>query len=132
MTIVNVLSRLKTNIFGGPGNTGFSRPPPSKVDDIGMTKTPVSSLDSDPLKFGTYQFPKDVFENGQLGHYMIFYVNVQDRTKYDYPKNAKEINNIRKEVLMYQTDFDKEGVKVLKGLTEKLALEAIPDLYRKV
>ena len=119
MTIVNVLSRLKTNIFGGPGNTGFSRPPPSKVDDIGMTKTPVSSLDSDPLKFGTYQFPKDVFENGQLGHYMIFYVNVQDRTKYDYPKNAKEINNIRKEVLMYQTDFDKEGVKVLKGLTEK-------------
>ena len=119
MTIVNVLSRLKTNIFGGPGNTGFSRPPPSKVDDIGMTKTPVSSLDSDPLKFGTYQFPKDVFENGQLGHYMIFYVNVQDRTKYDYPKNAKEINNIRKELLMYQTDFDKEGVKVLKGLTEK-------------
>ena len=119
MTIVNVLSRLKTNIFGGPGNTGFSRPPPSKVDAIGMTKTPVSSLYSDPLKFGTYQFPKDVFENGQLGHYMIFYVNVQDRTKYDYPKNAKEINNIRKEVLMYQTDFDKEGVKVLKGLTEK-------------
>jgi hypothetical protein len=119
MSIVNALSRLKTNIFGGPGNTGFPSPPPSKVDRIGMTKTPVSSLDSDPLKFGTYQFPKDVFENGQLGHYMIFYVNVQDRTKYDYPKNAKEINDIRKEVVVYQTDFDNEGVKVLKGLTER-------------
>jgi hypothetical protein len=84
MSIVNALSRLKTNIFGGPGNTGFSRPPPSKVQDINMTNTPVSSLDSDPLKFGTYQFPKDVFENQQLGHYMVFYVNVQDGSKYGY------------------------------------------------
>jgi hypothetical protein len=50
-----------------------------------MTNTPVSSIDSDPLRFGTYQFPKDVFENGQLGHYMVFYVNVLDRTKYVYP-----------------------------------------------
>ena len=98
MSIVNALSRLKTNIFGGPGNTGFSRPPPSKVDDIGMTKTPVSSLDSDPLKFGTYQFPKDVFENGQLGHYMIFYVNKQDRTKYIYGKSAQQRHNIIKNI----------------------------------
>ncbi len=61
MSIVNALSKLKSNLFGGPGNTGFSKPPPSKVQDIGMTPTAV--LDSDPLRFGTYQFPKDVFEN---------------------------------------------------------------------
>ena len=96
MSIVNALSRLKTNIFGGPGNTGFSRPPPSKVDDIGMTKTPVSSLDSDPLRFGTYQFPKDVFENQQLGHYMVFYVNKTDRSKYIYGKSAQQRHNIIK------------------------------------
>jgi len=84
MSIVNALSKLKSNLFGGPGNTGFTKPPPSKVGDINMTKTPVSSLDSDPLQFGTYQFPKDVFENQQLGHYMMFYVNIQDRTKYNY------------------------------------------------
>jgi len=52
------------------------------VQNIGMTPTAV--LDSDPLRFGTYQFPKDVFENNQLGHYMVFYVNEQKRTKYDY------------------------------------------------
>ena len=84
MSIVNALSKLKSNLFGGPGNTGFTKPPPSKVGDINMTSTPVSSLDSDPLQFGTYQFPKDVFENQQLGHYMMFYVNVQDRSKYYY------------------------------------------------
>ena len=82
MSIVNTLKNLKTNLFGGPGNTGFSQPAPSKVQNIGMTPTAV--LDSDPLRFGTYQFPKDVFENNQLGHYMVFYVNEQKRTKYDY------------------------------------------------
>jgi hypothetical protein len=82
MSIVNTLKNLRTNLFGGPGNAGFSQPPPSKVQNIGMTPTAV--LDSDPLRFGTYQFPKDVFENNQLGHYMVFYVNEQKRTKYDY------------------------------------------------
>ena len=82
--IASTLKRLKSNLFGGPGNTGFSKPPPSKVQNIGMTPTPTSSLDSDPLQFGTYQFPRDVFENQQLGHYIMFYVNVQDRTKYYY------------------------------------------------
>ena len=79
--ISSTLKRLKSNLFGGPGNTGFSKPPPSKVQNIGMTPTPTSSLDSDPLSFGTYQFPRDVFENQQLGHYMVFYINVQDRSK---------------------------------------------------
>ena len=86
MTIFNALNKLKTNLFGGPGNTGFSKPPPSKVQDIGMSPTAV--LDNDPLRFGTYQFPKDVFENDQLGHYMVFYVNEQKRTKYDYGGNS--------------------------------------------
>ena len=82
MSIVNALTKLRTNLFGGPGNTGFSKPPPSKVQDIGITPTAV--LNNDPLRFGTYQFPKDVFENDQLGHYMVFYVNEMKRSKFDY------------------------------------------------
>ena len=84
--IANTLKRLKSNLFGGRGNTGFSMPAPSKVQNIGMTTTPTSLLEKDPLQFGTYQFPKDVFENQQLGHYMVFYVNVTDKTKYYYGK----------------------------------------------
>ena len=89
--ISSTLKRLKSNLFGGPGNTGFSKPPPSKVQNIGMTPTPTSSLDSDPLRFGTYQFPRDVFENQQLGHYMVFYVNVQDRSKYAYGTSGNAV-----------------------------------------
>ena len=73
MSIVNTLKNLKTNLFGGPGNTGFSKPSPSKVQSIGMT--PTATLNSDPLRFGTYQFPKDVFENQQLGHQQVLYTN---------------------------------------------------------
>ena len=47
MSLVNTLKNLKSNLFGGPGNTGFSQPAPSKVQNIGMTPTAV--VDSDPL-----------------------------------------------------------------------------------
>ena len=82
--ISSTLKRLKSNFFGGPGRTSFAQSGPTKTQGIGMTSTPTGLLDSNPLRFGTYQFPRDVFENQQLGHYMVFYVNVQDRSKYNY------------------------------------------------
>ena len=90
MALSGFLKGLAGNIFGTGGRTGGNNPdlPPSKVDSIGLTPTPVSSLDSDPLRFGTYQFPKDVFENQQLGHYMIFYINQQDRSKFTYGSSS--------------------------------------------
>ena len=86
----NVLSKLRSNLFGGaPQRAGSGTSGPTKTDDISLTKSPISSLDSNPLRFGTYQFPKDVFENQQLGHYMVFYVNQQERQKYDYGSSNK-------------------------------------------
>ena len=91
--ISNVLSKLRTNLFGsGPQRAGSGTSGPTKTDNISLTKSPISSLDSNPLSFGTYQFPKDVFENQQLGHYMVFYVNVTDKSKYDYSKKNFESN----------------------------------------
>ena len=91
MSLVKSLSRLKNNIFGGPGNTGFEKPPAYKTR-IRMEENPTSILDDDPLRFGTYQFPKDLYQSGQIGHYMIFYVNVMNRTDYSYgpPTLAEE------------------------------------------
>ena len=88
--ISNVLSKLRTNLFGsGPQRAGSGTSGFTKTDNISLTKSPISSLDSNPLRFGTYQFPKDVFENQQLGHYMVFYVNQQERQKYNYGSNNK-------------------------------------------
>ena len=116
MSLVNTLKNLRSNLFGGPGNTGFSQPPPSKVQNIGMTPTAV--LNSDPLQFGTYQFPKDVFENQQLGHYMVFYINVQDRSKYEYGKSAKQVREI-KQAYTGGTSVGDAGWVDLKGESAK-------------
>ena len=40
--------------------------------------------DSDPLAFRTISYPRDITNNMANGHYMLFYVNVQNKTKYRY------------------------------------------------
>ena len=82
--LFNTLNKLKTNIFGGPGNTGFTDPPASRVAKLGITPTPTSLLQVDPLAFASYSYPRDVTNNVQNGHYMLFYVNVQNRSKFNY------------------------------------------------
>ena len=89
--LFNTLNKLKTNIFGGPGNTGFTDPPASRVAKLGITQTPTSLLQVDPLAFASYSYPRDVTNNVQNGHYMLFYINVQNRSKFEYqnPEGGK-------------------------------------------
>ena len=82
--VFSALNKLKTNIFGGKGNTGFTKPPASRVQDIDLQDSPTGKLAVDPLGFSTLSYPMDVQQNFQNGHYMLFYVNVQDKTKYYY------------------------------------------------
>ena len=78
------LNKLKTNIFGGKGNTGFTKPPATRVQDIDLQASPTGLLTDDPLKSTILKYPLDVSQNFQNGHYMMFYVNVQEKTKYEY------------------------------------------------
>ena len=78
------LKALQTNIFGGAGNTGETKPPATRVQDIDLQASPTGLAFSDPLSFSTLSYPLDVTNNFQNGHYILFYVNVQDKTKYTY------------------------------------------------
>jgi len=81
--LFNALNGLKTNIFGG-GNAGQTTPILRK-SAIGINEeSPVSKLDHDPFAYSSIQYPRDLTTNGGIGHYMLFYVNVQDKTKYIY------------------------------------------------
>ena len=81
--LFNALNDLKTNIFGG-GNTGKTAPILRK-HAIGINEeSPVSKLDHDPFAYSSIQYPRDLTANAGIGHYMLFYVNVQDKTKYNY------------------------------------------------
>ena len=88
MTVFTALQKLKTNIFGGPGNTGFTKPPASRVQDINLQPSPTGLLSDDPLSYATFSYPLDVQNNFQNGHYILFYVNVQNKTKYKYKSQA--------------------------------------------
>ena len=78
------LKALQTNIFGGPGNTGETKPPATRVQDIDLQSSPTGILGTDPFSSHVLNYPLDVQQNFQNGHYMIFYVNVQEKTKYEY------------------------------------------------
>ena len=82
--LFNSLNKLKTNIFGGKGNTGKTDPPASRVAKLGIKPTPTSRLEVDPMAFASFSYPRDVTNNVQNGHYMLFYVNVQNRSKFEY------------------------------------------------
>jgi len=82
--LFNALNSLKSNIFGGKGNTGVTQPPAYKVASIGLLDTPTSKLSVDPLQFSAFSYPRDVTNNMENGHYMLFYVNVQNRSKFQY------------------------------------------------
>jgi len=82
--LFNSLNKLKSNIFGGPGNTGVTSAPAVRVAKLGITDTPTSLLEVDPLAFAAYSYPRDVTNNVQNGHYMLFYINVQTRSKFEY------------------------------------------------
>ena len=81
------LQALKTNVFGGPGNTGETKPPATRVQDIDLQASPTGILQGDPFNFSTLSYPLNVTNNYQNGHYMLFYVNVQNKTKYTYKTN---------------------------------------------
>ena len=49
-----------------------------------VDRTSNAVKDSDPLAFRTISYPRDITSDMANGHYMIFYVNVQNKTKYRY------------------------------------------------
>ena len=87
MSIVNKLKALKSNFFGSStrGRVSNPRPPASMVSDsLVFRESPTGIIGQDPLAFKTFSYPLDVQTNYQNGHYMLFYVNVQDKSKYTY------------------------------------------------
>ena len=51
---------------------------------INSDLTPISSLNDDPMKYRYISYPRDVTQDMANGHYMLFYVNVQNKSGYEY------------------------------------------------
>ncbi len=87
--IFSALNNLKTNIFGGQSYVGANAPgsntPILRKSAIELAdRSPTSRLDNDPLHFSSISYPRDIVNDGTNGHYMLFYINVQNKTKFNY------------------------------------------------
>jgi hypothetical protein len=87
--LFKTLNNLKSNIFskihgGGYGQKNSAIAPASSKQDLKLRESPTGRLGDDPLSFSTFSYPKDVTTDAQNGHYMLFYVNVQNRTSFEY------------------------------------------------
>jgi len=61
----------------------------------GDWRRPTSKIDADPFRFSSIAYPRNVTTNLQNGHYMLFYVNVQNKTKYGYDAYDSKGKSIR-------------------------------------
>ena len=81
------ISQLAGNIFGSQD----LRTAPG----VRLQKTPTSILGDDPFKFTSLSYPRDVTQDMANGHYMLFYVNVQNKTKYKYDvQDGKQVGRM--------------------------------------
>ena len=76
------INLLASNVFGSGTNVSVSlRKSPIELNqDAG----PTAHLNDDPFAFSSISYPRDVTQDMQNGHYMLFYINVQNKTKYKY------------------------------------------------
>ena len=73
------LDKLATNVYGRSSAAEILRKSPIELNrDAG----PTAILDEDIFKFSSISYPRDVTQDMQNGHYMLFYINVQNKTKY--------------------------------------------------
>ena len=106
-----------------------------KNSKIEMADTnPLKPMERDPFAFSTISYPSDMADFAQNGHYILFYINVQNVTKYPYTGTKGERvggKTMRKTLVSDQEDkdvkyeeifFDNKDAKeasYAKGLTAK-------------
>ena len=92
-----LLDKLRTNIIGG--GDGGSTTSIARQSTIEMGDTsPTAKLKKDPLGFSSLAYPKDLVNDITNGHYMLFYINVQNKTTFPYTPASDGIAVNRKTV----------------------------------
>ena len=90
--------------------------------------TPVSKVSEDPMAHRYISYPKDVTNDMTNGHYMIFYVNVQNKAGYQYtqhPDGADQVGGY----LEYEVTTREEVHQMVKvGLRKQVFFDYVKQL----
>ena len=111
--LFGALNALKSNILGGGGTGTVSAIPRKSAIEMADT-SPTSALDVDPYQFTSLTYPRDLTNSMQYGHYIQFYINVQNKTQYAYTgyEDGKEVSVGVKEITTPKDDLYIKGHKV--------------------
>ena len=111
-SVADQYKQLANNMFRGTNVSASIRKSPIELKD----NSPTSSLNDDPFHFSSISYPKDVTSDMQNGHYMLFYINVQNKTKYKMNPYDTEAGAKVGETILYQEAVDEEqGFGVTKS-----------------
>ena len=97
-SVADQYKQLANNMFRGTNVSASIRKSPIELKD----NSPTSSLNDDPFHFSSISYPKDVTSDMQNGHYMLFYINVQNKTKYKMNPYDTEAGAKVGETILYQ------------------------------
>jgi len=89
------INALASNVFGGRDISVSLRKSPIELN---QNAGPTAHLNDDPFAFSSISYPRDVTQDMQNGHYMLFYINVQNKTKYKYT-SAETGRPVQQEIL---------------------------------
>ena len=121
--ISDQLNQLQSNVHGGQNTAVSFRKSPIELKD----NSPLSTLEVDPFQFSSISYPKDVTQDMQNGHYMLFYINVQNKTKYNMISqetglrvNEKTLSEDNEgNIKPVQTEYGNTDASYRKGLIER-------------
>ena len=115
-SVADQYKQLANNMFRGTNVSASIRKSPIELKD----NSPTSSLNDDPFHFSSISYPKDVTSDMQNGHYMLFYINVQNKTKYKMNPYDTEAGSKIGETVLHPKGVEKGVVKIKSKNIEKL------------
>ena len=101
MSLSDQMNQLYSNVISSSKVTDLPRKSPVELRD----NSPLSTLDGDPFAFSSISYPRDVTMDMQNGHYMLFYINVQNKTKFIYESADPSLSKIG-ETVTYNNALD--------------------------
>jgi hypothetical protein len=119
------INLLASNVFGGTDISVSLRKSPIERRD----NSPLATLEGDPYAFSSISYPRDVTYDMQNGHYMLFYINVQNKTKYFM--NSESNSAIGENVFYQEPVDDEQGFGIPKNASKFVSYGNTEASYKK-
>ena len=123
--VFNAISNLSNNIFG-PSKVGVtgapsSFPPARTPIELAGDQGPLESLNRDPFSGRFLSYPSNLINDVSVGHYILFFMNKQIKTKFPYTN--KDGVEIKGKTIVSQSNIGFNEGQIDPGLARAAGVE---------